>query len=100
MSEAWVATYTLDILRGLEYLHKKEIVHGDIKGENVLFGSGCMKLVDFGSSKDCRASKPSSVLEGTEGYMAPEVANKVESTFASDIFSLGCTVIEMTTGMS
>lgn len=99
LQEEWIATYTLDILRALEYLYKRKVVHGDIKGENVLFGSDCMLLIDFGSAKDCHVSKFSCVLDGTGYYMAPEVANAERSTYASDIFSLGCLVIEMATGI-
>jgi serine/threonine protein kinase len=88
ISEVWMATYIFAVLRGLEYLHKNGIVHGDIKGENVLFGSNCMKLVDFGASKDSNVSELSLVPKGTKCYMAPEVESKVEATYASDMFPL------------
>ena len=49
--ESLVATYTRQILRGLAYLHGRDIVHRDIKGSNVLITkSGCCKLADFGTS--------------------------------------------------
>jgi hypothetical protein len=86
-------------------LHAQDIVHCDIKCRNVLVGSiGDVKLADFGGARRLDGSSAimleSDVLKvkGTPLWMAPEVARQVEQGPASDIWSLGCTVVEMATG--
>ncbi|CAK8530111.1 unnamed protein product [Lathyrus sativus] len=108
-----VRLYTRQILLGLYHLHQQGIVHCDLKCKNVLLSSsGTVKLADFGFakriSKDSSTDKsPSSVINngGTPLWMAPEVllATNVKDEravdfAAADIWSLGCTVIEMATG--
>jgi len=103
-SEPVVANYTLQIVTGLEYLHKHQIVHRDIKGANLLVdNNGIVKLADFGASKRLEelvttSSGPRS-LKGTTNWMAPEVAAQKDSGRAADIWSVGCTVLEMLTGV-
>ncbi|XP_057864624.2 mitogen-activated protein kinase kinase kinase 17-like [Cryptomeria japonica] len=99
LDESVIRSYTRDILRGLDYLHRQGIVHCDIKGKNVLVGSGgVVKLGDFGSARRTEEKGQISVLRGTPLWMAPEVVNQVEQGPPSDIWSLGCTVVEMATG--
>eukprot|EP00916_Digyalum_oweni_P003190 GHVL01005740.1.p1 GENE.GHVL01005740.1~~GHVL01005740.1.p1 ORF type:complete len:252 (+),score=43.82 GHVL01005740.1:219-974(+) len=98
--ESLAAIYTAQILRGLCYLHEQGVVHRDIKGANILTTKrGLVKLADFGVAvRLTENQKPNSVV-GTPYWMAPEVIemNSPTST-ASDIWSVGCTVIEMLTG--
>ncbi|GLJ17288.1 hypothetical protein SUGI_0300110 [Cryptomeria japonica] len=98
LDESVIRTYTRGILYGIDYLHKEGFVHCDIKGKNVLLGSsGVVKLADFGSAK--RITDGSGVqLRGTPLWMAPEVVRQESQGKASDIWSLGCTVVEMATG--
>ncbi|GLJ08678.1 hypothetical protein SUGI_0093510 [Cryptomeria japonica] len=99
LDESVIRSYTHGILRGLDYLHRQGIVHCDIKGKNVLVGSaGVVKLGDFGSARRTEEKGLISVLRGTPLWMAPEVVNQVEPGPHSDIWSLGCTVVEMATG--
>ncbi|GLJ08683.1 hypothetical protein SUGI_0093580 [Cryptomeria japonica] len=99
LDESVIRSYTRDILRGLDYLHRQGIVHCDIKGKNVLVGSGgVVKLGDFGSARRTEEKGQISVLRGIPLWMAPEVVNQVEQGPPSDIWSLGCTVVEMATG--
>ncbi|KAJ4760038.1 Mitogen-activated protein kinase kinase kinase YODA [Rhynchospora pubera] len=105
MTESVVRNFTRHILNGLAYLHSKKIMHRDIKGANLLVDAkGVVKLADFGMAKRLSEAAPNLSLKGTPYWMAPEV---LQATFvkdnggydlAVDIWSLGCTLIEMITG--
>ncbi|KAH7290371.1 hypothetical protein KP509_30G045100, partial [Ceratopteris richardii] len=99
LQEQVVRQYTRSIVQGLCYLHGRGIVHCDIKGQNILVGSSGVKIADFGAAK--RINTPSDEREefsGTVLWMAPEVVQRSEQAFPSDIWSLGCTVLEMLQG--
>lgn len=97
---AMMQTGSRALLEGLSYLHTHNppVVHRDIKGANVLVDTNfCLKLADFGCSK--RSSDTQSfVTIGSVPWMAPEVINgKSGHGRKADIWSLGCTFIEMAT---
>ncbi|XP_015875145.2 mitogen-activated protein kinase kinase kinase ANP1 isoform X1 [Ziziphus jujuba] len=100
--EAVVRTYTKQLLLGLAYLHKNGIMHRDIKGANILVDNkGCIKLADFGASKqvvELATISGAKSMKGTPYWMAPEVILQTGHSFSADIWSVGCTVIEMATG--
>ncbi|EAY77607.1 hypothetical protein OsI_32649 [Oryza sativa Indica Group] len=100
LDEGAVRAYAADVLIGLDYLHGKLVVHGDVKGSNVLVGAdGRAKLTDFGCARVAMpGGSKQPVLGGTPAFMAPEVARGEEQGLAADVWALGCTVIEMATG--
>ena len=102
-SETVIRVYTRQILAGLEYLHRHQIMHRDIKGANILVdNSGVIKLADFGASK--RLAEMVTMegghrsIKGTPYWMAPEVIKQTGHGRQADIWSVGCTVLEMATG--
>ncbi|KAK9280501.1 hypothetical protein L1049_014193 [Liquidambar formosana] len=104
VEERIVRSYTWCILSALRYVHSKNVVHCDVKGKNVLVGitPGTAKLADFGAAKridgelSCRKTPISP--RGSPLWMAPEVIRREYQGPESDVWSLGCTVIEMITG--
>ncbi|KAL2487000.1 Mitogen-activated protein kinase kinase kinase 3 [Abeliophyllum distichum] len=100
--ESVIRMYTKQLLLGLEYLHQNNIMHRDIKGANILVDNkGCIKLADFGASKKVVALATmtgAKSMKGTPYWMAPEVIRQTGHSYSADIWSVGCTVIEMATG--
>lgn len=100
--ESVIRMYTKQLLLGLEYLHKNGIMHRDIKGANILVDNkGCIKLADFGASKkvvELATINCAKSMKGTPYWMAPEVILQTGHSFSADIWSVGCTMIEMATG--
>ncbi|XP_047084158.1 mitogen-activated protein kinase kinase kinase 18-like [Lolium rigidum] len=86
------------VVAALRYLHDVAgVVHGDVKGRNVLLGCDGAKLADFGSARLVSEAAPRGP-RGTPAWMAPEVARGGTSTPASDVWSLGCTAVELLSG--
>ncbi|KAF2480077.1 hypothetical protein BDY17DRAFT_327060 [Neohortaea acidophila] len=96
--ENLVSMYTAQVLQGLLFLHEQGVIHRDIKGANILLTKqGLVKLADFGVATKQQGLAEGSVV-GTPYWMAPEVIELSGATTASDIWSLGCTVIELLDG--
>ncbi|XP_027346961.1 mitogen-activated protein kinase kinase kinase 5-like [Abrus precatorius] len=106
ITESVIRNFTRHILSGLAYLHSKKTIHRDIKGANLLVDSaGVVKLADFGMAKHLTGHEANLSLRGSPYWMAPELFqammqkdNSSDLAFAIDIWSLGCTIIEMFTG--
>ncbi|EEF28029.1 Mitogen-activated protein kinase kinase kinase, putative [Ricinus communis] len=100
LRDSHVSAYTRQILNGLKYLHDRNVVHRDIKCANILVdANGSVKLADFGLAKATTMNDVKS-CKGTVFWMAPEVVNLKNRGYglAADIWSLGCTVLELLTG--
>ncbi|KAF7840110.1 mitogen-activated protein kinase kinase kinase 3 [Senna tora] len=97
--EPVIQNYTRQIVSGLAYLHGRNTVHRDIKGANILVDpNGEIKLADFGMAKHINSSASMLSFKGSPYWMAPEVVMNTNGySLAVDIWSLGCTILEMAT---
>ena len=104
ITESLMKLYAKQILCGLTYLHARNVIHRDIKGENILIDSqGVAKLADFGCSKAIHdvammSKGACGSVVGSPFWMAPEVIRSERYGTKADIWSVGCTVIEMLNG--
>ncbi|KAF1896053.1 hypothetical protein Lal_00033441 [Lupinus albus] len=103
ITEVEVRQFTHHILSGLAYLHSNQIVHRNIRGANLLVDqAGVLKLADFGIAKHLTVPLVPGKLRAY--WMAPEFIQASvniddnSNLFSADIWSLGCTIIEMLTG--
>jgi serine/threonine protein kinase len=65
------------VANGIAFLHSQNIVHRDIKAENLMLTEdGTIKIIDFGFSISCPKDRKLNVFCGTPSYMAPEIASK------------------------
>lgn len=98
--ERLIAYYMLQVVQGLLYLHEQGVIHRDIKGDNILSNKdGIVKLADFGVAKQLSKALKTHSVVGTPYWMAPEIIQmNAKQSPACDIWSVGCTVIELLTG--
>merc|ERR1712137_1196393 len=95
LKESHMAYIVNQILQALEHFHKKNIVHRDIKSDNIMFSTqGDAKLIDFGLALD-RCEEEQIRFGGSAFWMAPEAIRKEPQTQAMDIWSLAITLVEM-----
>eukprot|EP00755_Sulcionema_specki_P021887 Sspe_Gene.75175::Locus_46980_Transcript_1_1_Confidence_1.000_Length_1211::g.75175::m.75175/K17533/MAP3K19, YSK4; mitogen-activated protein kinase kinase kinase 19 len=104
LQESTVVSYVRQILRGVAYLHTNNIIHRDLKGDNILLqNQGQVKLTDFGTSKclgtEGQRASAAKTMAGTPLWMAPEVINSGKAkngyTFVADIWSVGIVICEL-----
>ena len=88
------------LCRAVEFLHAQNIIHRDIKISNILLSpDGYLRLCDFGVSTKMRSENSvRNSCVGTLGYLAPEVIQEMPHSTAADIWSLGCTMLELLSG--
>ena len=88
-----------DAAKGMSYLHKRKLIHRDLKSQNLLVNeTWTCKIADFGISTVKEAQTRTMTCIGTPTYMAPEVLGKAKYSEKADVFSFGILLVELYSG--
>lgn len=96
INEKECSAISYQILLGIKHCHDNNIIHRDIKTENIIIKDGIYKLIDFGHATYYK-NKKLKKKTGTYGFMAPEMLNDDGYDFSIDIWCLGVMIYEMLT---
>ena len=94
-----IISISLDIARGMAYIHSQGVVHRDVKPENIIFDEEfCAKIVDFGIACEQEYCDPLANDTGTFRWMAPEMMKRKAYGRKVDVYSFGLILWEMFSG--
>ncbi|XP_069588875.1 striated muscle preferentially expressed protein kinase isoform X1 [Ranitomeya imitator] len=103
VSESEIRSFVRQILEGLDYLHHKNILHLDIKPENILMAdmiSDQIRICDFGNAQELNIGEAQYCKYGTPEFVAPEIVNQMPISPVSDIWPVGVLTYLCLTGVS
>eukprot|EP00088_Acartia_fossae_P029293 TRINITY_DN30143_c0_g1_i1.p1 TRINITY_DN30143_c0_g1~~TRINITY_DN30143_c0_g1_i1.p1 ORF type:complete len:331 (+),score=21.65 TRINITY_DN30143_c0_g1_i1:25-1017(+) len=97
LPEKQILNWLVQISFGLQYIHKKKILHRDLKTQNIFLTSqNLIKIGDFGISKSLRNTMDlATTAIGTPHYLSPEICSGKGYNHKSDMWSLGCVLYEL-----
>ena len=93
-----------EVADGLDFAHRRGVIHRDVKPENILLNDGHALVADFGISRGLAADEPGEALTetgvalGTPAYMSPEQATGQQVDARTDVYALGAVLYEMLAG--
>lgn len=90
-----IAQLALQICEVVSYLHSKNILHGDIKPENIIYNGGRLYLIDYGNARI--AGENNELKVGTRGFVAPEIYTTDRLKESSDVYSIGVIILWLAT---
>ena len=90
----------MQVLHALQYLHRRGVIHRDLKPDNVLVVDGVVKLLDFGlaGAREYRQDVGAVDVAGTLAYMAPEVMQGMPAETSADLYAVGVMAYELVAG--
>lgn len=100
MSLSLIRRFAIQILQSLKFLREEDVIHCDLKPENILLKSpdkSGIKIIDFGSS--CFSDQRIYSYIQSRFYRAPEIIIGIPYTTGIDMWSFGCILIELYTGI-
>ena len=100
MPESKTVNIIVQVITGVAFLHKKGILHRDIKLGNILFSGNRVKLADFGLSIRYRDQRVPREICGTPNFLAPEVYEIQLHSTASDVWAIGCVLYSLLVGQN
>ena len=112
ITPAMIKHYWSEMLHAVAVVHKKGVIHKDLKPANFMLVAGRLKLIDFGIASSIQSDKTSIITDNAQGtfnYMSPESIQDlsgpqgkrrlcVKINFKTDVWSLGCILYQLTYG--
>lgn len=98
LSETQAKMYMKQLTSAVAFCHDRDIVHGDIKPDNMMIHLDRLTLVDFGSARYTHQLEQLKSMSGTQAYWSPEMIESMECSTAMDTWALGCIMYIMISG--